>query len=214
MVDNKTIRILIVDDHQVVRQGFAVFLKTFPDLLLVGEAADGEEALRLCGEVHPDVVLMDIIMPHMDGVTATRLIRQQYPNIKVVAFTSYTDNRHNAQKALQAGATGYLFKDVSISELAQAIRSVHDGVLVLTPEVSQLLMQASAARAQREFNLSDREREILALLVTGLSNAQIAQRLSVSRSAIKFHVSSILGKLGATSRTEAVTIAHQYKLLP
>ena len=213
MSDEHKIRIMIVDDHQVVRQGFAVFLKAFPDLEFVGEAVNGEEAVELADSLQPDVILMDMIMPRLGGVDATRVIRDANPNIQVIALTSFTDNKQLVQDALNAGAIGYLFKDVSIADLAKAIRLAYDGTPVLAPEATRMLIQAKTQRSPKDYNLSKRELEVLSLLVDGLSNAEIADRMSVSSSTIKFHVSSILGKLGAATRTEAVSIAHQQKLV-
>lgn len=211
--DDPRIRILIVDDHQVVRQGFAVFLKAFPDLEFVAEATNGEEAVQAAGDYKPDVILMDMIMPRMGGVEATRIIRTRYPQVQVIALTSFTDNKQLVQEALNAGAIGYLFKDIGIAELARAIRMAYQGMPVLAPEATRLLIQAKTQRNPQDFNLSKRELEVLELLVEGLSNADIAERMSVSASTVKFHVSSILGKLGASTRTEAVSMAHQYKLI-
>ncbi len=217
MSDNspdKKIRVLIVDDHQVVRQGFAVFLKAFPDLEFVGEALNGEEAVVLAGQLEPDVILMDMIMPRMNGVDATQTIRDRYPHVQVIALTSFTDNKQLVQEALNAGAIGYLFKDVSIADLAKAIRLANEGIPILAPEATRMLIQSKTQRSPKDFNLSKRELEVLALLIEGLSNADIAERMTVSASTIKFHVSSILGKLGASTRTEAVSIAHQNKIIP
>ncbi len=209
----EVIRVMIVDDHQVVRQGFAVFLKAFDYLQLVGEAANGEEAVRLCAEIQPDVILMDMIMPQMDGVTAIKQIRSRYQDVQIIALTSFNEDRQLVQAALQGGAIGYLFKDVSIDELAQAIRTAHSGMQVLAPEATRLLIQARSQPAPINFHLSEREQDVLQLLVTGLTNPQIAERLVISRSTVNFHVSSILGKLGAASRTEAVSIALQHHLV-
>lgn len=213
MSEAAPIRVMIVDDHQVVRQGFITFLKAFTDLQFVGEAVNGEEAVELCAAVNPDVILMDMIMPQMDGIEATRQIRQKHPNTYIIALTSFVDNKELVQKALEAGATGYLFKDVSIDDLAQAIRLARVGTSVLAPQATRMLIQSKTQRTPDEFNLSERELDVLRLLVEGLNNKQIAHRLSLSESTVKFHVSSILGKLGAASRTEAVSIAHQHKLI-
>jgi len=213
MSEATKIRVMAVDDHMVVRQGFATFLKAYPDLEMVGEASNGQEAIQRCAELQPDIILMDMMMPQLNGVEATRLIREQYPHVQVIALTSFSDDKQLVQAALTAGATGYLFKDVSAAELVKTIRAVHGGMPVLAPEATRLLIQAKTERPPQSFNLSERELEVLGLMVEGLKNGDIATRLSISRSTIKFHVSSILGKLGANSRTEAVSIAHQHKLV-
>ncbi len=207
------IRIVLVDDHAVVRSGLAAFLLAYDDLQLVGEAADGSEALELCGRVQPDVVLMDLVMPEMDGATATRLIRERYPRIKVIALTSFKEN-DLVQGVLAAGAIGYLLKNVSTDDLAGAIRSAHAGRPTLAPEAAQALIQNAARKQDNEpgYDLTDREREVLRLMVEGLNNSAIAEKLFVSRSTIKFHVSNILSKLHVSSRTEAVAYALQQDL--
>lgn len=208
------IRIIIVDDHDMVRQGLEIFLKAFDDFLLVGQASNGPEAIELCGELAPDVVLMDMVMPEMDGITTTQNIRQRYPDIKIIALTSFTDDGQLVQNALRAGATGYLFKNVSIDDLATAIRSAANGKPVLAPEAAHMLIQATTQPSPESFHLTDRELEVLALMVEGMSNRQIAHNLSISYSTVRFHVSSILSKLNVESRTEAVTVALRNNLLP
>jgi two-component system, NarL family, response regulator LiaR len=211
MLDDK-IRVMIVDDHAVVRSGLATFLSAFDDLLLVAEAASGEEALRLCRDRRPDVVLMDLVMPEMDGAAATRAIKACCPEIRVVALTSFREEEL-VQGALRAGAIGYLLKNVSADRLAEAIRAACAGRPTLAPEATEALIQATVRPPEPSFDLTPRELEVLALVVRGLSNAEIAQELVVSRSTIKFHVSSILSKLGAGSRTEATALAVQHRLL-
>jgi NarL family two-component system response regulator LiaR len=205
------IRIMIVDDHALVRNGLRVFLLAFDDLKLVGEAASGEEALRLCKQLQPDVVLMDLVMPGMDGVATTRAIRESWPQIQVVALTSFWDEEL-VQGALQAGAISYLLKDVSADALADGIRKAHAGRSTLAPEAAQVLIQATRKPSTPGHDLTEREREVLALMVEGLSNLEIAERLVVSQATVKFHVSNILSKLGVDSRTEAVILALQHKL--
>jgi NarL family two-component system response regulator LiaR len=213
MTETKSIRVMLVDDHAVVRSGLSAFLLAYDDLELVAEAPNGEQALQLCQQAQPDVVLMDLVMPGMDGATATGLIRVQCPNIQVIALTSFKE-KELVEGALQAGAIGYLLKDVSADELAEAIRSAAVGKPTLATEAAQVLIQSTRAPAEKlGFDLTDREREVLALLVEGLNNNQIAERLVISVSTAKFHVSSILSKLQATSRTEAVAIALQNKLV-
>jgi NarL family two-component system response regulator LiaR len=212
LVEQRPTRVAIVDDHAMVRSGLAAFLSVAEDLELVGEAANGQEALRLCAAEAPDVVLMDLVMPGMDGVEATRQIRARFPSIRVIALTSFPEDRL-VQDVLEAGALSYLLKNVGADELARAIRAAREGRSTLAPEAAQVLIQRATAPRSPGYDLSPREKEVLALMVQGLSNPDIADRLVVGRSTIKFHVSSILGKLGVQSRTEAVAMAVQNKLL-
>lgn len=206
------IRVMLVDDHTMVRRGLAAFLKVFDDLELAGEAANGKDAIQLCARVLPDVVLMDMVMPDMDGVTATQAIRQQFPEVQVIALTSFKD-KGLVQNALQAGAIGYLLKDVSADELAQAIRAAHAGRATLSPEAALALVHTATRPPTPGHDLTERERDVLALMVAGLNNTQIADRLVVSPSTIKSHVSHILAKLGVASRTEAVALAVRHRLV-
>jgi NarL family two-component system response regulator LiaR len=206
------IRVLVVDDHAMVRRGLATFLKVFDDLELAGEAADGKAAIQLCAELHPDVVLMDMAMPDMDGASATRRIRSQSETIRVIALTSFKEEIL-VQSALQAGAIGYLLKDVTADELAQAIRAAHAGRATLSPEAAQAVVHAASQAPPPGLDLTERERAVLALMVEGLNNTQIAAKLTVSPSTVKSHVSNILTKLGAASRTEAVTMALRTRLV-
>lgn len=212
MTGTEPIRVLLVDDHAVVRSGLAAFLLAFDDLELVGEASDGREAVQLCAEVAPDVVLMDLVMPEMDGAAATRAIRECCPRVQVIVLTSFKEE-DLVQGALQAGAISYLLKNVSAEELAAAIRAAHGGRPTLAPEAAQALVRAAAQPPPCGHDLTPREREVLALMTEGLSNPEIADRLVVSQSTAKFHVSSILSKLGASSRTEAVALALQHHLV-
>jgi two-component system, NarL family, response regulator LiaR len=204
--DSQPIRVMVVDDHAMVRRGLATFLKVFDDLVLAGEAESGEAAVKLCAKIFPDVILMDLMMRGMDGSSATRLIRQQFPNVQVIALTSFKDEGL-VQNALQAGAIGYLLKDVTADELAQAIRDAHAGRASLSPEVARTLVHAANQPPPPGSDLTERERVVLALMVEGLNNTQIAARLVVSPSTIKSHVSHILSKLGVASRSEAVALA-------
>jgi NarL family two-component system response regulator LiaR len=216
MNDAPSIRVLIVDDHALVRTGLAAFLRVCEDLELVAEAESGEQALRLCEQHQPDIVLMDLVLPGIDGAAATRAIRERWPHIQVIALTSFKDQEW-VEKALQAGAVGYLLKNVSIDELAEAVRAAYAGRATLAPEATQALVRAvrSASQAPEPgYGLSPREGEVLALLVEGLSNPEIAARLTISRSTVAGHVSSILAKLGVSNRAEAISMAFRAKLVP
>jgi len=209
-MDNK-IRIMLVDDHAVVRSGLSAFLSVNPDLELVGEAENGEQAVVRANALKPDVILMDLMMPVMDGVAATMAIKKQNPGIQIIALTSFQEDEL-VQSALKAGAIGYLMKNVTARELAAAIKSARDGKMTLSPEAAQALVRASQQAEETEV-LTDREREVLKLMVDGLNNAEIAERLVVSLSTVKYHISNILMKLGVDNRVAAVTMALQKKLV-
>ncbi len=208
---SNTLRVMLVDDHAVVRSGLSAFLMVNPDLELVGEAEDGQQAVLRAGLLQPDVILMDLMMPVMDGVAATQAIKRQYPAIQIIALTSFQEDEL-VQGALRAGAVGYLMKDVTARELAAAIRAAKAGKMTLSPEATQALVRA-APQAQETEALTEREREVLKLMVEGLNNAEIADRLVVSLSTIKYHISNILGKLGVDNRVAAVTLAIQRKMV-
>jgi NarL family two-component system response regulator LiaR len=205
------IRIMLVDDHAVVRSGLGAFLSVNPDLELVGEAENGEQAVVRANLLKPDVILMDLMMPVMDGVAATAAIKKKNPGIQVVALTSFQEDEL-VQNALKAGAIGYLMKNVSARELAAAIRAAKDGKMTLSSEAAQALVHASQQTQETE-TLTEREREVLKLMVEGLNNAEIAERLVVSLSTVKYHISNILMKLGVDNRVAAVTMAIQKKLV-
>ena len=208
------IRVLIVDDHEMVRNGLAAFLRVADDLELVGEASGGADAVRLCAELEPDVVLMDLVMPDLDGPSAIRAISAQSPKVRVIALTSFPEE-DLVQRALQAGALSYLLKNVGSDELAAAIRAAKAGRPTLAPEAAQALIRqtTSPAPAPPGHDLSPREREVLGLMTLGLSNRVIAERLYISASTVDFHVSNILAKLGVATRTEAVALAVQHGLI-
>jgi NarL family two-component system response regulator LiaR len=209
---SQPIRVMLVDDHTMVRRGLVTFLKVFDDLQLAGEADNGEAAIQLCAEVLPDVILMDMVMPMMDGVTATRVIRQRFPQIQIIALTSFNEG-DLIKNALEAGAIGYLLKNVSADELASAIRAAHSGRATLSADTAQALVQTVLHPLTPGLDLTEREREVLTLMIEGLNNTQIAGRLSVSPSTIKSHVSNILSKLGVASRTEAVALALRNRIV-
>jgi NarL family two-component system response regulator LiaR len=196
----------------MVRRGLSAFLKAKPDLELVGEARNGREALLVCEQAQPDVILMDLVMPEMSGAEATRAIRERCPEVRVIALTSFQD-KDLVQQALQAGAISYLLKNVSANELADAIRGAHAGRSTLAPEAAQALVQGAAQEPAPGHDLTAREREVLALMIEGLTNPQIAERLVVSRATAKAHVSNVLSKLGASNRAEAIALALQHKIL-
>ena len=206
------IRVLVVDDHKVVRKGLRTFIAVNDDLELVGEAGNGEEAIDQVDALRPDVVLMDLKMPVMDGPTAIEHIRARFPEVQIVALTSF-DDENLAQRALEAGAIGYLFKDADEAELISAIRLASEGRGVVAPEVMQALVARSSDTELYQVRLTDRELEILRLVTRGLTNPQIAERLIISVSTVNFHVHNILDKLGAKTRTEAVTIAAREGLI-
>ena len=207
------IRVMIVDDHAVVRSGLATFLMVHDDLELVADVGGGQEALRVCQEKAVDVILMDLVMPEMDGASATQAIKEAFPHIQVIALTSFREEEL-VQGVLQAGAISYLLKNVSADKLADAIRAAYQGRATLAPEATQALIHAATTnRDKPHYDLTPRENEVLALMSQGMSNPQIAEKLVVSQSTVKFHVSSVLSKLSVTSRTEAVALAIQQKLV-
>jgi len=212
MSESKPIRVMLVDDHQMVRNGLKTFLLVHDDLELVGEASNGEQALTTFERVHPDVILMDLKMPRMDGVEATQALLKRDPGVRIIALTSFKDE-DLIRKALEAGAMGYLLKDVDVDELAEAIRAAYRGEPTLAPEAAWVLFKATRRGPELGDDLTERERDVLALLVEGLTNPEIADRLYISDSTVKTHVSNILSKLGVSTRTEAASLALQRGLL-
>jgi DNA-binding NarL/FixJ family response regulator len=214
------VRVLAADDQRVVREGLAMLLGLLPDVEVVGTAADGEEVLALAAELRPDVILMDLRMPRMDGVEATRRLRERDPAVKVVVLTTYADDR-SVLDALRAGALGYLTKDAGAAEIQQALHRVADGQAALDPAVQRHLVEAIAdgvpagpATAPLPDGLTPREAEVLTLIAAGLSNAEIAERLVVSEATVKSHVNHMLAKIGARDRAQAVGYAYRHGLVP
>jgi two-component system, NarL family, response regulator LiaR len=212
MAERIPIRVLIVDDHAMVRSGLKQFVDTFDDLILAGEARNGAEAVELCQTNPPDVILMDLVMPVMDGREATRKILQYNQEIKIIVLTSFHE-QDLVELALQAGAISYLLKNVSAEELAQAIRSARAGRSVLAPEATEALIQATRQSPRTGFSLTQREKEVLALIVQGNSNSEIGLKLNISIATVKFHVRNIFSKLGVKNRLEATTLAWQNNLV-
>jgi len=207
------IKVLLVDDHTVVLKGLAFFLSTQEDLALVGEANNGKEALVKVGETNPDVVLMDLYMPEMDGVEATTCIKKEYPNVKVIVLTSFSDQAH-VLPALRAGASGYILKDVEPDQLVEAIRSAYKGNIQLHPDIANTLLSQTLPVEEKEEEssiqvdvLTARENEVLQLLAKGMSNKEIASVLVITEKTVKAHVSSILSKLNLSDRTQAALYA-------
>ena len=210
---SRTIRVMLVDDHNVVRSGLATFLSAYEDFELVGEAKNGLEAIQLCRTHKPDVILMDLMMPEMDGIAATRAILADYPEIKIIAMTSFEEEKL-VQGVLSAGAISYLIKNVSSEELAKAIRDAASGRSTLSPEAARVLIQATRPTPKQPlFDLTEREHEVLILVVEGQSNQQIADALVISLATVKAHISNILSKLQVSSRAEAISYAIKHKLV-
>lgn len=209
-MENELIRVMIVDDHGMVRRGLAAYLEGEPDITVVAEAQDGEEAILTCEKVQPDVILMDLIMPELGGVAAIRIIHKSFPEIRIIALTSFQE-KELVQEALKAGAISYLLKNVTGQELAEAIRDSFAGRSMLAKEALAALIQ-DGEEEQIGKDLTTREREVLGLLCKGMTNPEIANQLSISRSTVKAHVSNILAKLGVTNRSEAIALAIEKKL--
>ena len=212
MHTSQVIRVMLVDDHNVVRSGLATFLRAYDDLELVGEARNGLEAVNLCRQKQPDVILMDLMMPEMDGIAATRAILAGCPEIKIIAMTSFEDEKL-VHGVLAAGAISYLIKNVTAEELVKAIRDAVSGRSTLSPEAARVLIQATRPTSPPAGDLTEREMDVLRLVVQGQSNQHIAEALVISLATVKAHISSILSKLGVSSRAEAIAYAIKHKLV-
>jgi NarL family two-component system response regulator LiaR len=212
MIEPRSIRVMIADDHAMVRAGLATFLDVSDDLDLVGQATNGQEAVELCEQVQPDVVLMDLVMPEMDGVTATRIIRERWPQVQVIALTSFQEQAL-VQDALEAGAISYLLKNVAMDDLTAAVRAADAGRSTLAQEAIQALIRATSQRPAPGHDLTPREREVLVLLVEGLNNPEVSERLCISLGTTRCHVSNILAKLDVSNRGEAIAVAVRHNLV-
>lgn len=213
MSESEPIKVMIVDDHPVVRNGLKAMLLAMDDMELAGEAGSGRETLALCRESLPDVILMDMVMPGMDGLETTRAVLDQYPEVKIVVLTSFPE-QELVQKAMAAGASGYLYKNTAIDTLPGAIRAAYAGQSILAREATEALIQASMGPPKLGHDLSAREREVLALVVEGLSNDEIAERLVISPFTVKSHVKACFAKLGTANRTQAAALAVEHHLVP
>ena len=211
-MEHHPIRVMIVDDHLMVRDGLRLFLSKYDDLEVVAEADDGQQVLALCRETKPDVILMDMVMPVMDGPTTTDQVLEEHPDIKVVALTTFSD-QEMVKRAIDSGAISYILKDVHADTLAQAIREAYHGRSTLDSSAMQALVKSSRQLPRLGSDLTKREREVLALLIGGLTNKAISAELGISQATVRLHVSNILSKLGASNRTEAATLAHQHRIL-
>jgi NarL family two-component system response regulator LiaR len=212
MHNAERIKVMLVDDHPIVRSGLVNMLLAFDDLVLVGEASSGSKALALCQQELPDVILMDMVMPGMDGLETTRKVLEQYPSVKIIILTSFTKDTM-VQDALEAGATSYLLKDSSIDQLAEAIQSAYTGQPTLSPEATRALVNSKSGPLSFDPDLTAREKQVLALIVEGLSNEEIADQLVISHATARHHVSACISKLGVKNRTQAASLALKHKLI-
>ena len=212
MNDSIPIKVMVVDDHPVVRDGLKNMFLVFDDLELISEAEDGNQALELCRHETPDVIMMDIVMPRMDGISATRAVLERFPQVKIIILTSFPDD-NLVQKSLEAGAIGYVLKNAPIDDLANAVRSAYAGRPTLAPEATMALIRTKTGPLKPGSDLSQREREVLALIAQGLSNEEIARQLVISPATARHHVSACIEKLGAANRAQAASLAIKHGLV-
>ena len=212
MSEKNKIKVMVVDDHPLVRHGIKTVFEAYDDILLVAEAENGKEAIEMYEKYRPDIVLMDMIMPILDGIEATDLLIKRWPDIKVIALTSFNDI-DLIKKSLKAGAISYILKNISGAKLIKTIRDAHKGKFVLSSYATKVLLSELRETDSEKVKLTKREKEILTLMVEGLSNKGIAKILFLSNSTVQFHVSNILTKLGVSKRTEAVFLALKQKLV-
>ena len=211
-MSEEIIKVMIVDDHLLVRDGINLLLSTFDDIQVISVVDSGEKALALCKQEQPDVILMDMVMPEQDGPESTGRILKNFPDIKVIALTSFVEE-DLVVRAVQAGAIGYLLKNVSADKLAEAVRSATQGQSTMESMAMQILVEASQKPAQVGDNLTERERQVLALIAEGMTNKEIAQQLSLSHGTVRVYVSHVLAKLGVGNRTEAARLALENNLV-
>ena len=211
-MSNEHLAIIIVDDHRAVHQALAEMISFVEDFDLVAQASNGKEAVELCAEHQPNVVLMDVVMPIMDGVEATRQILQMNPKTKIIALSSFQDN-DSVTAMLKNGASGYVLKNASIDEIENIIRTVYQGNSVIDTQLMQQVMQSATKTNDNDYNLSDRELEILKLIAGGMSYGQVADQLTISMSTVKFHVGNILSKLKVETRNEAILVAAKNNII-
>lgn len=212
MIVKNRIKVLIADDHPLVRHGIKTFLETYDDIYIVGEAENGREAIEICEKHLPDVVLMDVRMPELNGIEATNHILKKRPNIKVIILTSFID-KELIENSLKAGASSYLLKNESGERIVRVIRDAYQGKSNLSSEATQIMISEVRNPLSKRYQLTKREKEILSLMVEGLSNKEIAKRLTLSTSTIQFHITNILSKFGVSKRTEAIYLALKQKLV-
>lgn len=210
--NQERIRVLIVDDHDIVLRGLEVSLVTFDDIEVIGNATHGREAVARCEQLQPDVMLLDLMMPDINGIQVIEAIREKMLDTVIIVLTNFKDTEL-VQGALKAGATSYLLKNISVDELANAIRNAVHGKPTLAPEAANVLISSMSRPKTPDFDLTDREIEVLQLLTRGMSNRQMAEELFISSSTVKNHVSNIIAKLNVSSRTEAATKALKLKLI-